>query len=43
MSTKAKALKNLYNRGMINADGVREALEKGIITEEEYIEIVGVQ
>lgn len=43
MSTKAKAIQNLYKRGMIDIDGVREALVKGIITAEEYNEIVGVQ
>lgn len=43
MSTKAKALQNLYKRGRITKDAVKQALADGIITEEEYIEIVGVE
>lgn len=43
MSAKAKALQNLYKRGRITKDAVRQAMEDGVITEQEYIEIVGVE
>ena len=43
MSAKAKALQNLYKRGRITKDAVRQALDDGLITEQEYIEIVGVE
>ena len=43
MSAKAKALKNLYKRGKIALAGVRQALEDGIITQEEFDWIVEAQ
>lgn len=42
MSAKAKVLDRLYRKGRISAEGVRQALEDGIITEEEYKQIVAV-
>ncbi|MCQ2439441.1 MAG: XkdX family protein [Oscillospiraceae bacterium] len=41
MSAKAKAINTLYKRGKITKDGVRKAVEDGVITEAEYMEIVG--
>lgn len=34
-------IKYYYDRGMWSADRVMKAVEKGVITEEEYKEIVG--
>lgn len=36
-----KAIKNLYKRGRIDKSGVAEAVEKGMITPEQYAEITG--
>ena len=43
MSPKAKALQNLYRRGKITVDGLRKAVTDGVITEEEFVLITGVQ
>ena len=43
MSNRAKTLKNLYLRGKVTKAGLLKAVEDGTITEEEYIEIVGVE
>ena len=43
MSAKAKAFKNLYLRGRITKDAVKKAYDDGVITDEEYIWIVGVE
>lgn len=42
MSARAKAFMNLYKRGRITADAVREAYRDGLITEAEMNEILGV-
>ena len=36
MSPKAKALWNLYRRHKITIEGLQEALNDGVITQEEY-------
>ena len=42
MSAKNKKnLEFLYKRGRISADGIRQAYEDGLITEEEMNEILG--
>lgn len=41
MSAKAKALMNLYRRRKITIEGLQKAVQDGIITEEEYLMIVG--
>lgn len=41
MSSRAKALANLYRRGKVNDDGLRQAVEDEIITSAEYEEITG--
>ena len=41
MSARAKALQNLYKRGKITIDGLRQAVADGVITQEEYDIIVG--
>lgn len=41
MSAKARAIKNLYRRGRITIDGVREAVSGGVITEQEFEQITG--
>lgn len=41
MSTKAKAIKTLYKANRIDILGVRNAVEKGIITIEEFKLITG--
>ena len=43
MSAKAKALQNLYKRGKITREGLLKAVEDGVITQEEYVMIVGVE
>ena len=40
MSKKAEILKKLYKAGKITADGLKQALKDGVITEEEYLEIL---
>lgn len=41
MSARAKALQNLYKRGKITIDGLRQAVADGVITQEEFDIIVG--
>ena len=41
MSNKAKILAELYRRRKITLAGLRKAKDDGIITEQEYLEIVG--
>ena len=41
MSAKAKALMNLYRRGKVTIEGLQKAVQDGVITEEEYLIIVG--
>lgn len=41
MSNRAKAISTLYRAKRITIDGVRQAVEDGIITAEEYTEITG--
>jgi hypothetical protein len=41
MSTKAKAIKNLYKMGRLSLEGVRQAVYNNIITKEEYELITG--
>lgn len=41
MSAKAKAINTLYKANRITIDGVRQAVEDGIITPAEYTEITG--
>lgn len=41
MSSKAKILAELYRRHKVTKEGLRQAVLDGVITEEEYIEIVG--
>lgn len=41
MSNKAKILADLYRRRKITLAGLRKAKDDGIITEQEYLEIVG--
>lgn len=43
MSEQAKALKTLYMANLITDWGVRRAVTKGIISEDEYKKITGVQ
>ena len=41
MSAKARAINNLYRRGRITLDGVRDAVSGGVITKDEYKQITG--
>ena len=41
MTSKAKAIQTLYRAGRITKEGVRQAVEKGIITTQEYYIITG--
>ena len=41
MSQKAKTLQQLYLRGKVTKEGLLKAVQDGVITEDEYIEIVG--
>ena len=41
MSARARALQTLYRRGKVTAAGLREAVESGIITAEEFKKITG--
>lgn len=43
MSAKAKAIKTLYRAKRITVEGVKQAVEDGIITAEQYTEITGEQ
>ena len=41
MSVKAKAIRTLYRAKRITVEGVRQAVEDGLITDKEYTEITG--
>ena len=41
MSPRAKALQNLYRRHKITIEGLRQAVEDGVITAEEFFIITG--
>lgn len=41
MSVKAKAIRTLYRAKRITIEGVRQAVEDGLITTEEYKKITG--
>lgn len=43
MSNKAKILADLYRRHKITEAGLRKAMADGLITNEEYLEIVGAE
>lgn len=43
MSERAKQLQALYRRGKVTKEGLQKAVRDGVITEEEYIIIVGVE
>lgn len=40
MSAAAKALKNLYLLGSVSKSGLEKAVNDGVITQEEYEEII---
>ena len=42
MSAKAKTLQMLYKRGKVTREGLLKAVNDGVITESEYLEIAGV-
>lgn len=41
MSPRARALNNLYKRGKVTIEGLRQAVEDGTITAEEFKLITG--
>lgn len=41
MNKKIEAIFNLFKSGKIDINGVKEAVNKGIISEEEFFEITG--
>lgn len=41
MSVKAKAIRTLYRAKRITIEGVRQAVEDGLITADEYKQITG--
>lgn len=41
MSARAKAMANLYHRNKVTKDGLKQAVEDGVITAAEYAEITG--
>lgn len=41
MSPKFQKVKEYFDKGFWNADQVHDAVKKGWITEDEYLEIVG--
>lgn len=43
MSVKAKAIRTLYRAKRITIDGVRQAVEDGLITEAEFQMITGLE
>lgn len=43
MNAKAKAIRTLYRAKRITIEGVRQAVEDGIITAEQFSEITGEQ
>lgn len=42
-SKNFEKIKMFYDKGLWSKEQVHQAVEKGLITEEEYIEIVGVE
>jgi len=40
MSRKAEILKKLYKEGKITVEGLKKAVEDGVITQEEYLQIL---
>ena len=40
MSRKAEILKKLYKEGKITVEGLKRAFEDGVITQEEYLQIL---
>lgn len=42
-SKNYEKIKMFYDKGLWSKEQVHQAVEKGLITEEEYIEIVGVE
>lgn len=42
MRTLVESLKRLYDKGRLTKDQIKERLDSGIITEDEYLYIVGV-
>lgn len=42
MSVKARAIRTLYRAKRITIEGVRRAVSDGLITENEYMMIIGV-
>ena len=43
MSARAKAMRNLYPRNRITVDGLRKAMNDGVITAEEFKTITGLE
>lgn len=41
MSRKAQILDKMYKQGKVTIDGLRQAVEDGVITEAEFEEITG--
>lgn len=41
MSTRAKAMANLYRRNKVTKDGLKQAVEDGVLTAGEYETITG--
>ena len=41
MSARAKAMATLYRRNKVTKDGLKQAVEDGVITAAEYTEITG--
>lgn len=41
MSARAKAMANLYRRNKVTKDGLKQAVEDGVITAAEYALITG--
>ena len=41
MSARAKAMATLYRRNKVTKDGLKQAVEDGVITAAEYAEITG--
>lgn len=41
MNARVKALNNLYRRGKITQDGLKQAVIDNVITKEQYQEITG--
>lgn len=43
MTKKAQILEKLYKAGRVTRDGLMKAVSDGVITKEEFLEIVGEQ